>query len=123
MDHRCLTDELVSINEKAAVLSQLDIPWLRQPTEAQLITQADELHHQWLSFNIELRQGKLKHLKYDIRTKKLAWRRPKTNKDKTVVKFKAKGVGEGNPVKRISDKVVKKGGLVKKNKKKTTYEG
>lgn len=46
----------------------------------------------------------------------------KTNKDKTVVKFKAKGVGEGNPVKRISDRMVKKGGLVKKNKRKHTYE-
>lgn len=45
----------------------------------------------------------------------------KTNKDKTVVKFKAKGVGEGNPIKRISDKIVEKGGLVKKDKKKTTY--
>ena len=38
------------------------------------------------------------------------------------IKFKAKGVGEGNPVKRINDKLVKKGGLVKKNKKKHTYE-
>ena len=46
----------------------------------------------------------------------------KTNKNKTVVKFKAKGVGEENPIKRINDKVVKKGGLVKKNKKNTTYE-
>ena len=46
----------------------------------------------------------------------------KTKKNKTVVKFKAKGVGEGNPIKRINDKMVKKGGLVKKNKKKTTYE-
>ena len=46
----------------------------------------------------------------------------KTKKNKTVVKFKAKGVGEGNPIKRISDKLMKKGDLVKKNKKKTTYE-
>ena len=47
----------------------------------------------------------------------------KTKNNKAVVKFKAKGVGEGNPIKRINDKVVKKGGLVKKNKKNTTYEG
>ena len=56
---------------------------------------------------------------YSVKGKEIT----KTNKDKTVVKFKAKGVGEGNPVKRISDKLVKKGGLVKKNKKKHTYEG
>ncbi len=30
--HRCLTDELVSLDEKATVLSQMDIPWLCQPT-------------------------------------------------------------------------------------------
>lgn len=41
---------------------------------------------------------------------------------KTVIKFKAKGIGEGNPVKRINDKLVKKDGLVKKNKKKTTFK-
>jgi hypothetical protein len=46
----------------------------------------------------------------------------KTSKDKTVVKFKARGVGEENPIKRISDKLVKKGGLVKKNRKKTVYK-
>ncbi len=45
----------------------------------------------------------------------------KEGKNKTVTKFKAKGVGENNPIKRISDKMVKKGGLVKKNKKKTIF--
>lgn len=45
----------------------------------------------------------------------------KTKKNKTVVKFKAKGSGEGSPIKRIRDKVVKKDGVVKKDKKKTTY--
>lgn len=46
----------------------------------------------------------------------------KDNKDKTVVKFKAKGVGKENPIKRIDDKLVKKGDFVKKNKKKTVYK-
>ena len=82
MQHRCFTDELVSIDEKAAVLSQLNIPWLRQPLETQLKVLTDELHHQWLSFNSELRQGKLKHLEYDIQNKTLIWRRPKANNPK-----------------------------------------
>jgi hypothetical protein len=81
MQHRSFTDELVSLDEKAAELSQLDIPWLRQPLEVQLKNLTDELHHQWLSFNSELRQGKLKHLEYDIKSKLLTWRRPKANND------------------------------------------
>ncbi len=82
MQHRCLTDEFVSLNEKAAVLSQLDIPWLRQPAEVQLKTLADELHYQAMAFDSELRQGKLKHLEYDIQKKTLTWHRPKANNDK-----------------------------------------
>lgn len=31
VQHRCLAGELVSLEEKATVLSQLDIPWPRQP--------------------------------------------------------------------------------------------
>jgi TnpA family transposase len=82
MEHRCLTDELVSIEEKADALSQPDIPWLREPLDSQLKALTDELHHQWLSFNNELRQGKLKHLQYDAKNEKLTWRRPKADKDK-----------------------------------------
>jgi len=79
MQHRCLTDEFVSLNEKAAVLSQLDIPWLRNPADAQLKDLADELHYQATAFNSELCQGKLKHLEYDIHKKILTWHRPKAN--------------------------------------------
>ena len=45
----------------------------------------------------------------------------KKGKKKTVVKFKAKGKKGSSPVKRINDKLVVKDGLVRKNKKKTTY--
>ena len=82
MEHRCLSDELVSLEEKAAILAQLDIPWLRQSLESQLKTLTDELHRQWLAFNSELRQGKLKHLEYDAKNKTLTWRRPKADNDK-----------------------------------------
>ena len=44
------------------VLSQMDIPWLRRPIETQLNALATELRAQWLAFNRELRQSKLKHL-------------------------------------------------------------
>ncbi|MGO9432093.1 Tn3 family transposase [Rhodoblastus sp.] len=82
MQHRCFTDELVSLEKKAAALSQLDIPWLRQSLEDQLKALSAELHHQWVSFDKELRQGKLKHLQYDSKSKKLTWRRPKAGNNK-----------------------------------------
>ena len=50
------------------MLAQMDIPWLRQPIEAQLDALTAELHAQWLAFNRELRQGKLTHLDYDSDT-------------------------------------------------------
>lgn len=81
LKHRCLTDELVSLEQRADVLSQMDIPWLRQPVDRQLEALSSDLRHQWLTFNRELRQGKLKHLDYDIQTKTLAWRRPKVDHD------------------------------------------
>ena len=58
LQHRCLTDELVSLDEKANVLSQMDIPWLCQPNDVQLKALSAELRDQWLAFNRELRQGK-----------------------------------------------------------------
>ena len=61
--------------------AQMDIPWLRQPIETQLNALATELHAQWLAFNRELRQGKLKHLDYDSQTKTLTWRKPKADKN------------------------------------------
>jgi hypothetical protein len=81
LQHRCFTDELVSLEEKADVLSQMDIPWLRQPIDTQLDTLTVELHEQWQEFNRELSLGKLKHLDYDSGTKKLSLHRPKADND------------------------------------------
>jgi hypothetical protein len=53
---------------------------------------------------------------YPVKGKKVVKRRG----DKTITKFKARG-GKDTPVKKIKDKVVKKGNLVIKNKKKTKY--
>src|SRR5664279_4125590 len=59
----------------------MDIPWLRQPINAQLDLLTSELHDQWTGFNRELRQGKLKHLDYDSKTQSLTCRRPKGDND------------------------------------------
>jgi hypothetical protein len=81
LQHRCFSDELVSLDAKADVLSQMDIPWLRRPIETQLNALATELRAQWLAFDRELRQGKLKHLDYDSQTKTLTWRKPEADKN------------------------------------------
>jgi hypothetical protein len=49
LQHRRFTDELVSLEEKADVLAQLDIPWLRQPIDIQLKALSEELREQWLA--------------------------------------------------------------------------
>jgi TnpA family transposase len=81
LQHRRFTDELVSLEEKADVLAQLDIPWLRQPIDIQLKALSEELREQWLALERELRQGKLKHFDYDSKTGALTWRRPKADND------------------------------------------
>ena len=37
IQHRNFADELVDVNNSAAILSQLNIPWLRQPLNLSLI--------------------------------------------------------------------------------------
>lgn len=80
LQHRHLSDELVSLDEKADELAQMDIPFLRRPIEAVLDELKAELHTQWLAFNRELKQGKLTHLEYDKDTQKLIWHKPKVDK-------------------------------------------
>lgn len=75
LQHRHLSDELVSVEEKADILAQMDIPFLRKPIRRQLDELTRELHRQWITFNRELRQGKLPHLAFDNDTQKLSWRK------------------------------------------------
>ncbi|MCP9270254.1 Tn3 family transposase [Xenorhabdus sp. XENO-1] len=72
LQHRHLSDELVSMKDKDDILAQMDIPFLRHPIEQQLETLTKELHLQWIAFNRELKQGKLPHLEFDKATQKLS---------------------------------------------------
>jgi hypothetical protein len=82
LQHRRFSDELVSMEEKANILAQMDIPFLRKPISIQLEALTTELREQWLAFNRELKQGKLTHLEFDKNTQLLTWRRPKVEKHK-----------------------------------------
>jgi len=81
VQHRHFSDELVSAEEQARVLAQMNIPWLRRTIDVHLETLSKELHEQWLAFNRELRQGKLEHLGYDAQTAMLTWHRLKADDD------------------------------------------
>lgn len=65
LQHRHLSDELVSVEENADILARMDIPFLRTPVEQQLDELTRELHDQWISFNRELKQGKLSCLEFN----------------------------------------------------------
>ncbi len=82
LQHRHFSYELVSLDEKADMLAQMNIPFLLRPVDVQLDELEAELHAQWLSFNFELKQGKLKHLEYNKDTQALNWRKPKSDNQK-----------------------------------------
>lgn len=80
--HRHLSDELVPEGEQAAVLAEMNIPFLQKPVKSQLKALESELHRQWKAFNRELKQGKLKHLEYDKETQKLTWHKSVVSRHK-----------------------------------------
>ncbi|MBE9401953.1 Tn3 family transposase [Acinetobacter albensis] len=82
IQHRHFSDELVSVYEKSNLLSQMDIPFLRQPIKVQLDTLTTELRSQWLAFNRELKQGKLTHLDFNKDVQTLIWHKPKSDTQK-----------------------------------------
>jgi len=76
--------ELVSVEEKEAIINQLNIPWFQKPITEQLDILFAELHELWISFNTALRQGKLKHLDFDKKNQILTWRKPRINYDEAL---------------------------------------
>ena len=97
--HRRFSDELVAMDQKAEVLGQMDIPWLRQPVDVELDTLCAELQHLWKTFDRELLQDKLKHLEYDPDRKHLTWRKPRADKDEAsqsgfYAKLPARGIAD-----------------------------
>lgn len=80
--HRHLSDELVPEGEQAAVLADMNIPFLQKSIKTQLKALESELHRQWKAFNRELKQGKLKHLEYDVETQKLTWHKSVASRHK-----------------------------------------
>jgi TnpA family transposase len=75
--HRTFAHDLVSLKDKEKVLKTLNIPWLKSPCKEQLDSLFKELDALWHAFNNRLKQGDLKHLKYDFIRKAVLWVKPK----------------------------------------------
>ncbi len=109
-------------SEKAASKGRRAVDEGRDKKATRLLKKAARLENR--SINIEDRRKVSKGTfdvevdgkSYPVKGKKVVKKRG----NKTITKFKAKG-GKDTPVKKIKDKVVKKGNLVIKNKKKTKY--
>jgi hypothetical protein len=71
IQNRSLQQELRSAKEKESLVEPLDIPALRKPIKTLLDERCAELRSEWLKFNTDFTQGKLKHLYYDEKTKTL----------------------------------------------------
>ena len=83
LQHRSLTQELVSLEEKDELIKQLNIPALNRPITEQLHDLFRELGQLWESFNKKLNKGELKHLRYDKKIKHCIYKKSKlikTNK-------------------------------------------
>jgi hypothetical protein len=71
------------LDEKAEAIRQLDVPWLRQPLDAELDGLFACLEALWKTFDRQLRQDTAGHLHYDPARKTLSWRRPKADQPDT----------------------------------------
>lgn len=69
--HRSLNHELASLNLNEKDIKQLDVPALKSPIKNQIDSLFSELDELWITFNSELKDGKLKHLRYDEKHKTL----------------------------------------------------
>lgn len=70
-----------SANEKGALEQPLDIPALKNPIKKLLDDRIAELHTQWMRFNTDFTEGKLKHLFYDEKTQTLHLKKTKAERD------------------------------------------
>lgn len=79
--HRSLQQELNAANEKGALTKPLNIPALRKPIKTLLDEGIAELHTEWMRFNSDFMQGKLKHLYYDEKTQTLRLKKTRADGD------------------------------------------
>ena len=79
--NRSLQQEINAAHEKGALVNTLDIPALRTPIKQLLELRCAELKNEWIKFNTDFTQGKLKHLHFDDKAKTLHFKKSTAEKD------------------------------------------
>jgi hypothetical protein len=87
--HRLFAHDLVSVEEKKDILDALAIPWIKTPCHSQLDLLFKELECLWIEVNHNLKQGTLKHLKYNHTKKEVLWVKPRIVNEAAVFYAKA----------------------------------
>ncbi len=76
--YKSFSHELVSLTEKDKIIKTMDIPWFKNSCDVQLDSLSKELDKLWVQFNKHLKQGLLKHLKYNHTKKEILWVKPRS---------------------------------------------
>jgi TnpA family transposase len=84
LQYRSLEQELTSADKVNEYIAQLNMRVLTTPIEQQLKELFAILDEQWRKFDKLLREDKIKHLRYDAKTKTLHLRKPKTDKEEEI---------------------------------------
>ncbi|MES2608310.1 MAG: Tn3 family transposase [Pseudomonadota bacterium] len=79
--YRPFSEDLVSLERKEEALKTLDIPWLKTPCVDQIDLLFKELDTLWNTFDVRLKQGSLKHIKYNPVKEEITWIKPKKNRE------------------------------------------
>jgi hypothetical protein len=78
ISHRCFEHELISLTE--STLRDIDLSCFQQPIEKQLDDLSEELKREWNQFDKIVKQNKLQHMQYDIKSNSLSFHKPKITK-------------------------------------------
>jgi TnpA family transposase len=78
ISHRCFEHELISLSE--STLRDIDLLCFQQPIEKQLDDLSEKLKREWAQFDKVVKQNKLQHMKYDIKSNSLSFHKPKITK-------------------------------------------
>ena len=84
LQYNSLSSDLVPMDKKDEIIRQIDSPVLKKSLSQQLDELLDENDRLWTKFDKKLRQGKLKHLYYDEKTKTLHLKKSALNKQEQI---------------------------------------
>jgi hypothetical protein len=79
--HRSLQQEISAAKAKESLVEPLNIPALKSPIKKLLDDRLTDLRTEWIRFNNDFTQGKLKHLHYDEKTNTIHLKKSRADGD------------------------------------------